>query len=131
MGEDIADLAERDDIAPGRRQAIEQGRFRRRDGEIAAIGGARESRAIGASERPRDDAADLERQGQFARDAADLEQAIETESFLMRGDLQHRIGRGIDDRLAGRHMLFAKFDDDLGAGCMLVAEEARQDRSAR
>ena len=45
---------------------------------------------------------------------------------LMSGDLNDGIGRSIEYRLAGPDMLLAIFVDDIGAGGMLVAEDAGQ-----
>ena len=46
--------------------------------------------------------------------------------FLVRGDLEHRIGRGVDDGLAGGDVLLAQARDDLGARGVAVAEHAGQ-----
>ena len=45
----------------------------------------------------------------------------------MGGDLEHRVGRGVDDRLAGLQVLGAQLLDDLGARGGLVAEHAAAD----
>ncbi len=60
----------------------------------------------------------------FARRPADFEQPLEAERLFVRGDLQHRIGGGVEDRLAGSDMLLAILGDDVGAGSMLEAEHA-------
>src|SRR5581483_9101931 len=74
-------------------------------------------------------ASDAEAIEQFARDFADAIQALQTETALVRGDLEHAVGRGVADRLAGAQMFFAEFLDDLRAGCVTIAEHARQLRA--
>ena len=59
-----------------------------------------------------------------ARDAAELVEPLEPERLLVRGDLEHGIGRGVADRLAGPDMLLAELLDDHGAGGVPVAENA-------
>ena len=95
----------------------------RRHGEIAPIAGALEIAGVVTGERPRDDASDDQVVDEPARDPAELEQAVESESRLVGGDLEHGITRGVDDRLTAPHVLQAKFGDDGGAGGMLVAED--------
>ena len=79
-----------------------------------------------ADERPRDDAADIERLGQLLRDRTDGVEPLETEMRLVRGDLKHRVGRGVADRLAGADVLLAQLADDVGAGGVAIAEDAGQ-----
>jgi len=115
MGEDVADLAHRDDGTARLRQRVEDGVGRRRHGEILAVAGALEAGLGRADEGPRDDAADLVGVAELASDAAQLVEALEPERLLMCRDLQHAVDRGVEDRLAGAHMLRAVFVDDGGA----------------
>ena len=62
-----------------------------------------------------------------ARGLADLVQLPERDHLFVRRDLKNAVGRGVDDRRAGAHVLLAKFLDDLGAGGGLVAERAASD----
>ena len=79
-------------------------------------------------ERPRDDAAHFVRAAQnVARDLADSVQLPERDHFFVRGDLEDAVGRSVDDRRAGAHVLVAEFLDDLGAGGRTVAERAASD----
>ena len=99
MGEDVADLADRDDIAARRAARCSRLPSRRGNREILAIGGADEILGACADERPRDDAADVERVAEPARDSAKIIEPIEPEGLFVRGDLQHRIGGGVADGL--------------------------------
>ena len=112
MGEDVADLADRDDRAARARGALQEIAGRRRNREILAVGGADEILGALADERPGDDAADVERIAEPARDAAEIVEPLEPERLLMRGDLQHRIGRGVADRLQRPQVLLAVVLDD-------------------
>jgi hypothetical protein len=49
--------------------------------------------------------------------------------ILVRGDLKHRVGAGIEDRLAGADVFLAKLAEDRGAGGVLVAEDASDARA--
>ena len=115
MGEDVADLADRDDLASGARRALEEVAGQRRDGEVLAMGGAGEIGRRAPDEGAGDDAPDRQRIAQAPRDAADLVEPLQPERLLVRGDLEHRIGRGVADRLQRPQVLLAEFGDDLGA----------------
>ena len=45
---------------------------------------------------------------QPARDQTQVEQTLEPEGFLVRGNLEHAVRGRVDDRLAGAHVLFAE-----------------------
>ena len=72
MGEDVADLADRDDGASRLRGALQEIAVRRRHGEVLAMGRADEILRIRPDERPRDNASDVQRIAKAARDAAKL-----------------------------------------------------------
>ena len=98
--------------------------LRRRHRVIVAIRRARERSRL-AHERPRDHAPHFVRTAQnLARRLADLVQLEQRNHFLVRRDLKHAVGRGVDDRRAGPHVLLAQLLDDLGARRRLVAERA-------
>ena len=59
---------------------------------------------------------------QLARDRADAPQLLDRNHFLVRRDLEDRVGRGVDDRRAGAHVLFAELVEDDRARRRLVAE---------
>src|SRR5437660_2313647 len=56
---------------------------------------------------------------------ADFIKSFERNHFFMRGDLKHRVCRGVNDRLAGLYMFFAQLLNDLSAACRNVAENSR------
>src|SRR5215213_2709211 len=67
-----------------------------------------------AQERTRDHTPDLVLAIEYApRDLTNLIKPIESYNFLMRSNLKNRVGRGVDDGLAGFDVLFAKLLDDL------------------
>ena len=108
-------------------ELIEQHALGRRHGVIVAVGGARET-AGRAGERARDHAAHFVRSAQnLARRLAHLVEFPERDHFLVRGDLEDAVGRGVDDGRAGAHVLDAEFLDDLGAGGGLVAQRTAAD----
>ena len=100
--------------------------------EVAAVVGALERAGL-ADERARDHAARCRSSSHSSRAIlADAIQLGERDDLLVRGDLEHAVGRGVDDRLAGAHVLGAELVEDLGAGGGLVAERAaRRWRAAK
>ena len=79
-----------------------------------------------ADEGPGDHPADAQRVDDLGGDAADLVEPVEAEMRLVRGDLQHAVGGGVEDRLAAGDMLEAEVVDHRHAGGMRVAERAGQ-----
>ena len=130
MTENVANLADADNGAPGLRRAIEDRAIGRWQREILAILRAFVSVGRRSHEWPRDDAPDVQAITQAPRDAADLVKALASKTVFMRGDLQHGIDGGVDDGLATAHMFVAQFLDDGDAGRMAVADHARQARLA-
>ena len=53
---------------------------------------------------------------------ADLIQLFHRDDGLVRSDLEHTVGGGVDDECAGFHVLLAVVADDVGAGIGLVAQ---------
>ena len=120
-GEQILDLADRDDRQAGGLHAIEQ---RRRDGGSAKSWrfAVRAKCARRADERPRDDAADAEPiADELEGDLAAAIQLRDRHDVFVRGNLKHAVGRRVDDRRAGAHVLRAELVDDRRAGRRLVA----------
>ena len=100
VGENVADLADRDDSAAGLRETIEKrGRWRQHR-IILAIGGAGEIAGSGADEGAGDDAADVQFIGQLAGNPADVIEMLEAEAFFVGGNLDDTVGACIDNRLA-------------------------------
>jgi hypothetical protein len=58
----------------------------------------------------------------FARDFAHAVELLGGDDVFVRGDLEHAVTRGVDDRLSRAHMLFAELLDDFCAGGGLVAD---------
>src|SRR5687768_10486915 len=79
-----------------------------------------------AEKRSRDHAADpvfaIENS---SSDIADLIKALYRYHLFVGGDLKHRIGGRIDDRLSGPDMLFAKLFDYLSARCGNISQDTR------
>ncbi len=126
MGEDVADLADGDDLAGRRGQAVQQGAVRGRDREVAAVRGAPEPLRRRADERSGNDPADPERIAEPSGDAGDVEEALEPERLLVRRDLEDAVDRGVADRPAGPEVLLAKRVDQRRPGRVAVAEDPGQ-----
>ena len=131
MGEDVADLADRDDRAAGARGPLQNIAVRRGHREILAVGGAGKVLGARADERPRDHAADVQRIAQAARDPAKIIEPLQPESLLMRGDLEHRIGGGVADGLQRPQVLLAVVLDDRGARSVAIGENSGELAFAR
>ena len=78
-----------------------------------------------ADEGARDDAADAVLAAQdLAGDAAVFIELLQGNDILVRRDLEHGVGRGVDDQVASFHMLRAVFLDDLGARPRCISQHA-------
>ena len=90
-----------------------------------AVGGAGEIRGARAHVRARDDAThgDLGAVDEGACVFADAVELVERNHILMRGDLQHRIARGVDDQVARGQLVLAVVLEHFGAGVGLVAHD--------
>ncbi len=123
-GEDILDLADAGNRQTRVLDVVHDGRFRRDEGEVAAVGGTREIAGL-ADERAGDDAgAGMFADEDLAGGAAVFIQQFRRDDALVRGDLEDAVRGGIDDEVAGLHVLLAEFLDDLGAGGDAVAKNA-------
>src|SRR5262249_36233944 len=112
MGEDVADLADRDDGAACARRPLQQVAVGWENREILAIRRAREVLSARADEWPGDDPTDVEGIAEAARDSAEVVETLEPESLLVGGDLEHRVGGGVADGLQRPEVLFAVICDD-------------------
>ena len=122
--EHLADLADRVDRHAGGLELLQVRAAGRVEREVLAARGALE-RARLAAERPRDDAADGVLAGHdLARRGACRVQLFQRHDVDVRGDLQHRVGRRVDDQVTGLHVLGAEVVDHLGARVRAVAEDA-------
>ena len=123
----IVDLADRDDRDLASREQIEQrftGRIQR---VVVPIRGSPEVERR-SGERTRDDAADAKALAdETERDFADAVLLVDRDDVFVRRDLEHAVGRRVDDRLAGPHVLGAQALDDLGARGDDVADRLAAD----
>ena len=124
MREDVTDLADGDDAPPGTFGHIQQRVCRRRHGIVTPVGSARETADGIADEGPRDHTADVEMIDMASGDLAEGQQPLQPEGLLMGRDLQHTVGGGVEDRLAGLDALGAEFGNDLRPRGMALAEHA-------
>jgi len=124
MSKDIVDLADSDDLPPGFLRNVEKRRSGRRDGIVLAVTGACKALLRRADEGARDHPADIEWVDHIPDLFAQAVKTREPEMLLVGGDLNHRIARRVEDRLAGRDMLFAELLDDFGARGVAVTEDA-------
>ena len=119
VGVDVGDFTDRHHFAALLvHQLFQHGRRRRLYRQIVTVAGALEVARLIADERTRDHATDVVTAfGQlFTRNFAQLIQTIQAEGFFMAGDLEHRVSGGVENRLAGFHVLFAQLIEDHGAG---------------
>ena len=126
-GKEILDLADGDDRRARVCQQVEQRRRERRQREVAPVGGSLE-RARRPDKRPRDHAADSPADAhQVERDCADAIQLRHRHDVLVRGNLEDAVGRRVDDRRSGAHVLGPELVDDRGARGRLVPERVAPD----
>jgi hypothetical protein len=129
-GEDGVDLAHGVHGHAGVVDLLEVGASRRLDREVLAPCGPLECARL-ALERPRDDAADGVLAGHdLARPAAVFVELLDRHDVLVGGDLEDRVGRRVDDQVAGLHVLGAEVGDHLGAAVGAVAEDPAAGRGA-
>src|SRR5208282_2917677 len=124
VGEYVADLADRHDCAARGRGALQKVAVGRRNGKILAVGGADELLRRRSDKGARDDAADVERIAEAARNAAETVKPFEPEGVLVRGDLQHGVRRGVADGLQRAEVLLAELLDDDRARGVTIAQNA-------
>src|SRR5690606_17287999 len=99
--ENIRNLPDRENTASRVLGAIEQSRLGRRDREVAPVGGALETGRILAHEGARDHTTYSKAFSVLKNGLTKLIEPFKAEILLVRGDLEHRIRRGVEDRLAG------------------------------
>ena len=129
-GEDVGDLPDADDRQTRLADPCQVVRARGLEREVVPVRGAPVGAGL-ALEGPGDDAPDRVLAHQLpARDAARLVQLLERNGLLVRGDLEDRVGGGVDDPLAGALVLLAEPLDDLGARCGDVADDPAPRRLA-
>ena len=127
-GADLADGVDRDAVGL---QLVEVGAPGRVEREVLAPLRALE-RARAAPERARDHAPDgVLAAHDLARGLAGGVQLGLRHLVLVRGDLQHRVGRRVDDQVARAQVLLAEVVDHGGAGVGPVAEHAAAGRVAQ
>ena len=106
---------------------VQQRRRGRGDGIVLPVRRALEI-AAGPGERPRDHPAHLPRMQHRRQIGAQLQQPLQPEGLFMRGDLEHRIRRGVADRPAGPQMLVAMLRDDRHARGMAIPKDPLRPR---
>ncbi|MNC54789.1 hypothetical protein D3C75_1042850 [compost metagenome] len=82
------------------------------------VAGTLEVARLVADKRTRNDAADvIATFGQlFTGDFAQLVQTIQAKGLFMTGNLEYGVSRGVENRFAGFHVLFAELIEDHGPG---------------
>jgi hypothetical protein len=93
---------------------------------VFAVGRALEAARCVAREGPRDHARDFVGLHEIERDSAQIEQPFEAEMDFVRRNLEHAVGRGVDDGFARRDVLEPEIVDDPRAGGVAATEHARQ-----
>ena len=121
-GEDVADLADAGDADAGVLQFV-QHRARRPKRIVVPVGRAFEV-AVRAGEGPRNHASDFPGVGQTARNTADFVQTLQRDHVLMGGDLQDRIGRGVENGISAGDVFRTELIKNGGAAGGLIAEES-------
>src|SRR5262249_31709767 len=123
-GEDVRDLSHAVDGVAGVADGREVIRSARLEREVVTVRGPLVVARL-ARERSRDHAPDRVAAGEdLPRDPAAVVELLERDRVLVRGDLEHGVGRRVDDPLSGPLMLLAQLLDDLRARRRLVAENA-------
>jgi hypothetical protein len=125
--EQIVDLADGVNGPAGRGHRVQQRRARRRQRVVATVGRPLEG-SRHAFERTRDHPADAHLlPDHVVGDLADAVLLGDRDDLFVRGDLKNAVGRGVDDRTAGAHVLGAELVDDRGPGRDRVAERRAAD----
>ena len=109
-------------------QFLQHGRCWRLNGQVVAVTGTLEVTGFITDKRTGDNTTDVVTTfGQlFTGDFAQLIELIQAKSLFVAGNLEHGVSGGIENRLAGFHMLFTQLIQDHGTGRVAVAEVARQ-----
>ena len=122
-GKNIVDLADADDVFPDSHQDIQDGISGRRQGEIMAVD--RSCKGMLAHEGTGNDTAHaVFTLKQIPSRLAMAVQLLHGHNRFMGSDLEHAVGRGVDDQLAGGDVLLAVVLDDLGAGIGQITQRA-------
>src|SRR2546426_11331181 len=129
MAEDRPDLADRCYSQARSLNPIEQRIFGRIARVVLTCCGAAKVSGL-PDEGPRDDPSHLIFANELrARDFAPAIEYFEWHDLFVGGDLKDAVGRRVNNRPSGSHMLFAKFFDDLGPRSGFVAQGAAADCS--
>ena len=112
-GEDVNDLADPDCFNAVVSQSI-QHRFRREHGKVVSVRGSGEV-AGRAKERSGDDASDAFAISNRAAAATDVVERFEGNNLFVGGDLNDRVGAGVENRLGGSAVLLSQFLEDDGS----------------
>ena len=120
--EHIKDLAYAEHFHALRMQLVEQHSLRRRNRVIVTVGGAFEAFRR-AQKRTGNYPAHFQRTAQHVtRDFADAVDLVNVHHAFVRRDLEHAVGRGIDDHRTGAKVFPAQFLHDFRPGSSLVTQ---------
>ncbi len=122
-GEDILDLADGHGLQAAFQQDIQHRFPRREHGVVAAVGRAGEIPGA-AGERTGDHPADPPFVADLPGAQAHFIKVGQRHDLLVGRDLQHAVGRSVDDGKAAAHVLGAELGDDLGPRGGLVPQDA-------
>ncbi len=92
--------------------------------EVLAVVGPFEVVGPSPNEGAGNDAPQVKRVQDVARDLADPVELIDRHDVFVRRNLEHRIARGVDDQLASFHVLNTKLSEDHRSGRGLIADVA-------
>ena len=121
--ENVINFAHADGSLARRLNGVQHGGRGRHKAVIVAAGRAGEIRRAAAHKGTGDDAPHAPRASeQLPRLFADLIQLFHRDQFLMGGDLEHTVRRGVDDESAGFQMLLAIIFQHLRTGIRPVAQ---------
>ncbi len=119
---DIGDLADRDDIQSRMTEHVEHGVSRRRKREVAAVFGTVKMPRL-TGKRARNDAGNTVLTAQKpARGTAVGIQRFGRDDILVCRDLEHTVGRCVNDQIPRQHMCLAEALDALRAGIRLITQ---------
>ena len=124
-GKNIVDLAHSDGIQPGGLDGVQHGGCGRLQGEVMPVTGPPEAVHRISHKGTGDDPAHAVLSPEDASGlAAGVVKLLQGDLLLMGRHLEHRVGGGIEDPLAGIQLLLAVIPDHVGAGIGQVAQPA-------
>ncbi|CSR42197.1 Uncharacterised protein [Shigella sonnei] len=109
-------------------QFLQHGRCWRLNSQVVTVTGTLEVTGFVTDKRTSDNTTDVVAAvGQlFTGDFAQFVEFIQAKGFFVAGNLEHRVSGGIENRLAGFHVLFAQLIQNDRTGRVAVTEVTRQ-----